>query len=1306
MKIKYSILLWVFMALVACQREEDITIATLTYSNETITPLYYTADISCVLNCNAPFKDVYVQYSTHVDFADYQVRQMTPGKKGSYSITLSDLEPNVTYYVRYEISNNLSTLCSKEHSEFRTMALSAPVLSTVLDSTSITCNSAVIGGKIISNGGLNITERGIVFGVGENPTIDHGLVMCEQDSFVCELQNLEVVTTYYVRAYAKNSLGVAYGESVRFETLSTIATMDTIAVSAITANTATISAGVLVDGGSTITTRGICYAESMMPSIENSIVICEGGIGAFTCNLTDLNRATTYYVRAYATNSNGTVYSEEISFTTDKTIPVVTTEVARSITALSAIVGGKINDNGGANVTECGVVYSTSQNPTTADNKVKPERLRDEFTCELVDLQVVTTYYARAYAINEKGIAYGEEISFTTLSTSATLSKPSASSITVNTAIISAEVLTDGGASITDRGVVYSTSKSPTVSNSKVTNQGGIGAFTCNLTDLNRATTYYVRAYATNSNGTVYSEEISFTTDAILPTLTTTEATKIFNTSAIVGGNITDDGGANITERGVVYSTLQNPTTLHNKVNNGIGSGTYTCSLTGLQAGTLYYTRAYAINEKGIVYGNEVSFTTMATVNLPITTTPATDVTCTTAEVGGNITEDGGSAITERGVCYGTSPSPTMSDMTIQKGRGVGIFSCTLTELQDGVTYYVRAYGVNTLGISYGDEISFTTPNKSLPTIAISQPTKYSVDDATIKAELVDDGCLEITTRGVVYSTSPTPSIDDMKVVNSGGVGNYSCYLSNLQEATTYYVRAYAENEKGIAYSDVVSFTTRTRTYHDGYEYVDMGLSVMWATHNVGCTSPEEKGNYYAWGEVEPKTTYSWSTYDYCNGTETSMTKYCTNSSYGIVDNKKYLEPIDDAAHANWGGDWRMPTGDEMQELMNQCTWELTSYNGRGWGYKVTSRINGNTIFMPSNTGYKDGTGTTYSNFGYFYSSSLSSSSSSYYIDCGSSNTNIHLYSASRYYGRTVRPVWREMELPTVTTGSLSIVSDFVRINKNNVTNTGGAPVTECGIVYCTLPNPTISDTKVPIGSGLGEFTATLTELQEGLTYYVRAYATNQKGTAYGEELSFRYVKPYENGYEYVDLGLSSGLKWATMNVGASSPEDYGNYYAWGETTTKDTYNWSTYKYCNGSASTLTKYCTNSSYGNNGFTDNKTTLELSDDAAAMNWGGSWRMPTDAEWTELRTECTWTWTTQNGVKGRLVTGPNGNSIFLPATGYRGDSSLDNAGSGGYYWSSSLDASVPKYTCSVYFLSGGVYRNSGDRCYGRSVRPVCQ
>ena len=197
---------------------------------------------------------------------------------------------------------------------------------------------------------------------------------------------------------------------------------------------------------------------------------------------------------------------------------------------------------------------------------------------------------------------------------------------------------------------------------------------------------------------------------------------------------------------------------------------------------------------------------------------------------------------------------------------------------------------------------------------------------------------------------------------------------------------------------------------------------------------------------------------------------------------------------------------------------------------------------------------------------------------------------------------------------------------------------------------------------------------------------------------------PSDDSHEWVDLGLPSGTLWATCNVGADSPEDYGDYFAWGETEPKEVYDWSTYKWCNGSIFTLTKYCTSSSDGHNGFVDDKAELDPEDDAAYVNWGEKWRMPTYVQLDELKTKCTWTWTTQNGVNGRLVAGPNGNTLFLPAAGYRYDSSLSGAGSNVCYWSRALNSSYPLNAYYVYFNSGDVFWSFSYRFYGFSVRAV--
>ncbi len=283
-----------------------------------------------------------------------------------------------------------------------------------------------------------------------------------------------------------------------------------------------------------------------------------------------------------------------------------------------------------------------------------------------------------------------------------------------------------------------------------------------------------------------------------------------------------------------------------------------------------------------------------------------------------------------------------------------------------------------------------------------------------------------------------------------------------------------------------------------------------------------------------------------------------------------------------------------------------------------------------------------------------------------------------------------------MTTTNVSNITQTTATSGGNVTSDGGANVTARGVCWSTSQNPTISNSHTTDGNGTGSFTSNLINLNPNTTYYVRAYATNEKGTSYGEQRSFTTLEEVGN-YEYVDLGLPSGLKWATCNVGASSPEDYGDYFAWGETETKTEYT---------PDNSLTSGLTISELQSQGYIDGSGNLTPSHDAATANWGGSWRMPTKEELEELYNECTWTWTTQNGVNGRKLTGPNGNHIFLPAAGWRDGSSLHSAGGYGCCLSSTPVESDCNYAYGFNFGSGvqGVVLRA--RNSGHSVRPVSE
>ena len=230
----------------------------------------------------------------------------------------------------------------------------------------------------------------------------------------------------------------------------------------------------------------------------------------------------------------------------------------------------------------------------------------------------------------------------------------------------------------------------------------------------------------------------------------------------------------------------------------------------------------------------------------------------------------------------------------------------------------------------------------------------------------------------------------------------------------------------------------------------------------------------------------------------------------------------------------------------------------------------------------------------------------------------------------------------------------------------------------------------IPDGTGMEYSDAQEISLNDDITLYAQ----------------WKSLSGSKNGHDYVDLGLPSGTLWATCNVGANMPEIYGDFFAWGEVSAKDVYSWNSYRYCNENFNSLTKYCTSSSFGYDGFSDNLTVLEASDDAATVNWGQEWRMPTVAEMRELRDNCLMQWTVQKGTKGFLFTGPNGNSIFLPASGYYYDGDHEDTGVGGYYWTSTLGAGMSAYAWLFHFHSEGYEMNNYGRGQGRSVRAVCK
>ena len=757
----------------------------------------------------------------------------------------------------------------------------------------------------------------------------------------------------------------------------------------------------------------------------------------------------------------------------------------------------------------------------------------------------------------------------------------------------------------------------------------------------------------------------------------------------------------------------------------------YVCALEGkkfdvtidnLEAGVTYYYRYEYDNGYDKVKGDKENF---VTVGKPVVVTNnVVNITKNSAVLSGSVTNnDVENKINVRGFCWSKNTNPTISgshnNNGSSSGTGTSSFTYNLSYLESNTKYYVRTYARTDWGVVYGEVKSFVTKGEE-PEVPNENGYEY-VDlglPSGLKWATCNVGANSPEAYGDYFAwgeIKTKTSYSSSNYLNNGKQMNDISGNLKYDVATANWGGKWRMPTKAEI-NELVTKCTWTWTTQNGVNGYNIKsktnansifLPAAGHRHNTSHYYVGEDGHYWSSTPVEDDDIFIY-----------NIILFAANYGVNSAFNRIFGAPVRPVFGGNFTGPEEQPEDEpEQPEIVlptvttNSVT-NITS-NSATCGGNVTSDGNGtvtargicwSTSQNPTinNNRSIDGTGT-----GSFTSSMTNlKANTTYYVRAYATNEAGTSYGAQKSFTTLGEVTVTE---PTVSTNSVSSITANTAICGGNVTSDGGGTVSARGICWSETSEPKINNLyseESNEGTGTGSFTSSMTNLKANTTYYVRAYATNEAGTVYGEVKSFmtleeepeETISGTENGHDWVDLGLPSGLKWATCNVGANSPEEYGDYFAWGETTTKSDY----------SSSNCPTYGLGiSQLQSQGYIDSEGNLTSQYDAATANWGGDWRMPTYDELNELITKCTWEWINTNDFKGYSVTGPNGNNIFLPAAGGRNGSSLDDAGSYGCYWSSTPIGYYDGYNaCGLSFRSGYQYVSDYNRGYGQSVRPVLE
>ena len=481
----------------------------------------------------------------------------------------------------------------------------------------ITSSSIAVGGNVTSDGGSPVIARGVCWSTVPSPSIANNYTNdgTGLGQYFSQISPLQSSTTYYVRAYATNQYGTSYGNNIVVNTsigsggLATVITNSNITSTGFNAST---GGDVINDGGSAVVSRGVCWAIGTTPTINNAFTVDGAGAGTFSSTPTNLLPNTTYFVRAYATNSAGTAYGNTYSFTT-LSVGHVSTQPPSNVSYFSMTLNATLLSSGGNPILGLGFCIDTLSNPNLSSSVLlnSTQTSVGPFSKTFSQFLNNETYYIRSYATTIAGTVYGNIIVVNTLP-----SIPQVQTDTVNyfsgiDANVTGSVISDGGDSVISRGTCWSTNPFPTFNSTYTVDGSGLGVFQSNLTGLAPSTIYYYRAYATNSSGTAYGNNNTFTTCSA-PQFSSTNIISYYSNSANLSASISANGGCSVVSYGFCWGLNSTPTISGSNVFvNGNILGSFNMILPNLSSNTLYHARPFAINSVDTTYGAAVSFTTL-----------------------------------------------------------------------------------------------------------------------------------------------------------------------------------------------------------------------------------------------------------------------------------------------------------------------------------------------------------------------------------------------------------------------------------------------------------------------------------------------------------------------------------------------------------------------------------------------------------------------------------------------------------------------------------------------------------------------